>query len=153
MKRMLFVVLVTTLSTVLANANDIKSITCSARGGLMNANLTQIKLEKSDGGYTVYLTASSSDTGSQWRLENEKVAENLKCKFSEINFSMICSVGSVAGWNTVRASKSTIEYISDSTGEDKSLTTTDFIISGTSSVLKRFNSSVFKFSATDCEKE
>lgn len=135
-----------------ANAAEINEWSCSAQSGLMGAYTTEVRLEKQSSGYAVYLTAQSSDVGEQWQISDQLVADGLDCKFSHSKSEPLYCISNSNGWTTVTAEKIQVSSVDQSSGEDKNTAYTSIILSGTSDVLKRFKSSVFKFGATSCSR-
>lgn len=136
-----------------ASASDVKSWTCSARTGLMGAATTRARLEKTANGYSLFLTDSSSDVGPQWRLNDELVATGLDCKFSKTHPEPLYCSSMSDGWITITAEKESIDSVDQDSGEDHRTTFTSIIISGTSKVLKVYDSAVAKFGATSCTRD
>jgi hypothetical protein len=135
------------------NSSAPQSWSCSAKSGLMGGTTTMARLEKSEKGYSLFLTDSSGDTGPQWTIKDELIANDFNCKFSvQYNEPLYC-ISNSNGWATIVAENLNIDSVDQTTGVDKNTGYTSLIVSGTSNVLKNYKNSVLKFRSADCSRK
>ena len=129
-----------------------QSWNCTTHNGMMNTRTTAARIEKSGDSYSIFMTDSSDDTGPIWEVKDQLVAQEAQCKFSKKAAGPLYCESMKDGWATLRAEDISLSYVDQTSGEDKNSKNTTITVSGTSPLLKHYQSSVMKFSAKDCTR-